>query len=205
MSIKLYDDAVLDKFKEWTKKVKNLHIYGPGDTSQLFETLADETNDASIKLPIISISRPGGYTILNTNKNVRTYDAVMTDSNYEKSLTLNIIPIQVDYQLDIYTRKFEEADAYARELIFNMINHPTLVIEIPYKGICRLHDGTIRIASNVEDNSNVPEVHLKYGQFTRFTLNFNIDDAYLWSVRERNNVYIDDEFDIEIIQKLKWI
>lgn len=203
MSIKMYDDAVLAKFKEWTKKVKNLHIYGPGNTVQLFETIADETNDTPIKLPIISITRPGGYTILNPHKNVRTYDAITLDADKEKSLILNFIPIQIDYQLDIYTRKFEEADAYARELIFNMINHPVLQIQIPYLGVNRPHNGVIRLAQNVEDNSNVPEMHMKYGQFTRFTLNFNIDDAYLWSVRERDNIYIEEEFDIEIIQQIK--
>lgn len=199
----MYDEALLGKFKEWTKKVKNLHIYGPGDTVQLFETIADETEDRPIKLPIISITRPGGYTLLNPNKNVRTYDAITLDANEEKSLILNFIPIQIEYQMDIYTRKFEEADVYTRELIFNMINHPTLKIYIPYHGVNREHNATIRVAPNIEDNSNVPEMHLKYGQFTRFTINFNIDDAYLWSVRERNNVYIDDEFDIEIIQQIK--
>ena len=202
MSVKMYDDALLDKFKEWTKKVKHLHIYGPGNTAQLFETLADETKDSAIKLPIISITRNGGYTLLNPNKNVRTYDAITVDSNMEKSLILNFIPILINYQVDIYTRKLEEADIYARELIFNIINHPTLQIKIPYLGVDRLHNATIRIADNVEDNSDVPEMHLKYGQFTRFTLSINLDDAYLWSVRERNNIYIEDKPDIEIIQNL---
>lgn len=203
MSVKLYDDALLEKLKEWTKRVKNMHVYGPGDTVQLFEISADESGDKPIKLPLISLTRPGGYTILNTNKNVRTYDGAMTDSNEEYSLTLNSIPIQINYQLDIYTRKMEEADVYTRELIFNIINHPTLKIIIPYNGLDREHVATIRIADSVEDNSSVPEMHFKYGQFTRFTLNINIDDAYLWSVRKRDNVYIEDVADIEIIQKLR--
>ena len=133
---------------------------------------------------------------------MRTYDAITVDSNMEKSLILNFIPILINYQVDIYTRKLEEADIYARELIFNIINHPTLQVKIPYLGVDRLHNATIRIADNVEDNSDVPEMHLKYGQFTRFTLSINLDDAYLWSVRERNNIYIEDKPDIEIIQNL---
>lgn len=202
MSVKLYDDALLDKLKEWTKKLKNMHIYGPGQTIQLFEVTADETGDKPIQLPIISLTRPGGYTLINPNKNVRTYDGAMTDSDEEISYTLNSIPILINYQLDIYTRKLEEADVYARELIFNIINHPTLSVIIPYNGLEREHVATIRISPNIEDNSGVPEMHLKYGQFTRFTLNIDIDDAYLWSVRKRDNVYIDDTPDIEIIQKL---
>ena len=202
MSIKLYDDALLDKLKEWTKKVKGMHIYGPGDTSQLFETIADETKDKNIKLPLISVTRPGGYTILNPNKFVRTYDGITLDSDESKSLILNTIPINVNYAIDIYTRKFEEADIYARELIFNIINYPVLKINIPYNGINREHNSVMRINPDIEDNSGVPEMHLKYGQFSRFTLNIYLDDAYLWSVRELNNVYIDEAFDIEIIQKL---
>ena len=202
MSVKLYDDALLDKLKEWTKKIKNLHVYGPNNTVQLFETMADETGDKPIKLPIITLTRPGGYTILNPNKNVRTYDGAMTDSDEETSLTLNSIPIQIDYKLDVYTRKFEEADVYMRELIFNLINHPSFKVVIPYNDLNREHVATVRISNQVEDNSDVPEMHFKYGQFTRLSLNLNVDDAYLWSVRRRNNVYIDDKFDIEIIQKL---
>ena len=30
------------------------------------------------------------------------------------------------------------------------------------------------------------------GQFTRLTLSLNIDDAYLWDVRSRNNIRIGD-------------
>ena len=202
MSLKLYDDALLEKLKEWTKKIKGMHIYGPSNTVQLFEITADETKDKPIKLPIIALTRQNGYTILNPNKNVRTYDGAMTDSDEEYSFTLNSIPIQIDYKLDVYTRKFEEADVYMRELIFNFINHPTLHITIPYNSLNREHVATVRISNNVEDNSDVPEMHFKYGQFTRFSLDINIDDAYLWSVRRRNNIYIEDIADIEIVQKL---
>lgn len=202
MSIKLYDDALLAKLERWTKKAKGLHIYGPSDTVQLFEVTADETDDSNIKLPIISVTRPGGYTLLNPNKNVKTYDGITIDADETRSIILNTIPININYQIDIYTRKFEEADIYARELIFNIVNYPVLNIQIPYKGIDMDHMAVMRISSEVEDNSGVPEMHLKYGQFSRYTLNVYIDDAYLWSIREFDNVSIDDEFDIEIIQKL---
>lgn len=202
MSIKLYDDALLDKLKEWTKKVQGLHIYGPADTAQLFETIADETKDKNIKLPLISVTRPGGYTVLNPNKFVRTYDGITLEANDDTSLILNTIPININYSIDIYTRKFEEADLYARELIFNIINYPTLKITIPYNSVNRVHNSEMRLYPEIEDNSGVPEMHFKYGQFSRFTLNIYLDDAYLWSVREHNNVSIDEVFDIEIIQKL---
>lgn len=202
MSIKLYDDAILAKLKGWTKKIKGLHVYSPGDTTQLFEVTADETNDKNIKLPIISLTRPGGYTLLNPNKNVKTYDGITVEADEDKSIILNTIPININYQIDIYTRKFEEADVYARELIFNIINYPVLEIEIPYRGIDMKHMAVMRINPEIEDNSGVPEIHFKYGQFTRFTLSIYVDDAYLWSMREFNNVSIDEEYDIEIIQKL---
>ena len=45
------------------------------------------------------------------------------------------------------------------------------------------------MSEDVEDNSSVPE-RLINGQFTRFTFNITIDDAYLWDTRIRDNYEI---------------
>lgn len=196
MAIYLYDGSILEKFKAWTNSA-NMHIYGPNESTRLFEIIADTTNDRPIDLPILSIRRPYGYTILNYNKKPLTYDGMMLESTCKKSITLNAIPISIDYQIDIYTRYYKEADEFMRNIIFNVINFPTLKIIIPYNNSQIIHNCNMRINSNtVEDNSDIPE-RLISGQFTRLTLSINIDDAYLWDVRIRDNYYIEPNFIID--------
>ena len=63
MGVKLYDDAIVSKFKQWTQRT-NIHIYSPSETKRIFEIIAEQTNDKPIGLPFIGLSRVGGYTIL---------------------------------------------------------------------------------------------------------------------------------------------
>jgi len=188
MSTKLYDDQLVEKLKEWSSKT-SLHVYGPDDTRRLFEVIADGSNDEPIKLPIICLRRAGGYEILNMNKKPLTYDGMTLDATIEKSLQLNAIPINIPYQLDVYARYFEEADAYMRDIVFNIINHPTFEVDIPYNDAHIVHNTNIRLASNVENNSDIPERMIP-GQFSRLTIDISIDDAYLWDARVRNNYLI---------------
>lgn len=187
--VNLYDEALLAKLNNWTENT-DLHIYGPDETRRLFEVIADNTNDKPITLPIICLRRVGGFTILNINQRPLTYDGFAVDGNEEKVLQLNAIPISIRYQLDIYTRYMKEADAYCRNFVFNIINYPNLPIVIPYNDINFTHNSTIRIGADVEDNSSIPE-RLVAGQFTRMTLNLDIDDAYLWNTKFRKNLSID--------------
>lgn len=193
MSTKLYDDLLVAKLKEWSQKTR-IEVYGPEDTRRLFEIIADKTDDESIKLPIICLRRTGGYEILNKNKKPLTYDGITKDATIEKSLQLNAIPINIPYQLDVYTRYFEEADSYMRDLVFNIINHPTFELEIYDNDITYIsHNANIRLTSDVENNSDIAE-RLIPGQFTRLTISLSLDDAYLWDPRVRNNYLIEETY-----------
>lgn len=134
----------------------------------------------------------GGYSIVNTSKRPLTYDGAVVNQNIETSRSVNAIPITIQYQLDVYTRYLYEADSYVRDLVFNLINHPTVTIRIPYKGLEKTHSAKITLASDVVDNSDIPERLIK-GQFSRMSLSFTIEDAYLWDVRDRKHVHIDSE------------
>lgn len=188
MAVRFYDEALLNKFKKWTAGTEMV-ITGVNETRKLFEILADKGNDNPIKLPIITISRPGGFTIQQKNKEKLSYAGLpMMDTGTGAAL-LNAIPITIDYQLDIYTRYLEEADEYVRNIVFNIVNYPKLTISIPYEGADLVHDAHIRIQSEVEDNSDIPE-RLVSGQFVRMTIGLNIDDAYLFDVRLKDNMSI---------------
>lgn len=188
MSVKLYDDALLAKLKNWTAGTQ-LYVTGVNETKRLFEVLSDKNNDNPLKLPIIALSRSGGYTLLNKNKRPLTFDGSTVALSTQAGAKLNAIPISISYQIDVYTRYLEEADEYARNLVFNIINYPKFTVEIPYEDLHLLHDANIRLASDVEDNSDIPE-RLAPGQFTRFTMNLTVDDAYLFDVRIKNNISI---------------
>lgn len=198
MSLELYDRALVAKFNHWTYKT-DIHVYGPDETRQLIEMIADTTGDKPLTLPLISISRSSGYEIINMNKRVLTYDGLMTESNVKHSISLNAIPINILYQVDVWTRYQKEADEYMRNIIFNIINYPTLQIDIPYNKSNLVHNSSIRLATNVTDSSGSNK--LVPHQFTRLSIGISIDDAYLWDARVRNNLILVDELPLEMVNE----
>lgn len=199
MSTKLYDDALLQKIQKWTQNT-SITVLGPDETRRLFEVIADRNNDKPIQLPLLSLTRTKGYSILDfgIGKQPMSFDGLTLDANYDQASQLNSIPISISYQLDIYTRYYSEADEYTRNLVFNFINFPTLTITIPYNNQNYKHVANISLNSEVQDNSDIPE-RLISGQFSRMTINFSIDDARLWDVRYRDvyqicaKVYTEDD------------
>ena len=190
MAVRFYDDALLSKLKKWTADTQ-VQLAGVNETRRLFEVVSDKTNDSTIKLPLIALSRNGGYTIQEKYKQPRSYNGAKMIVTTDTGAKLNAIPIGITYQLDIYTRYLAEADEYARNIVFNIINYPKLTVEIPYEDTGLQHDANIRLTTDVEDNSDIPE-RLIPGQFTRFTIGIDIDDAYLFDVRIKDNISLVD-------------
>lgn len=79
ISVNLYDEGLLQKLNYWTEKT-NVTVYNVEESSRLIEVLADKTNDKNIKLPIIAIRRPNGFTITNPNKKPLTFDGLGLDN-----------------------------------------------------------------------------------------------------------------------------
>lgn len=195
MGVRLYDEALLAKLQGWTRNTK-LNITGVNDTRRVFQVIGDKTSDEPIKLPLITLSRPAGYEILNTNKKMLTFDGALIGVSEKYGKQLNAIPILINYQLDVYAKYLAEADEYARNLVFNIINYPKVTVTLPYNDSKFEHDSNIRLLSEVQDNSDVPE-RLIPGQFTRLSLSITIDDAYLFDIRVRDNISIDTEIELK--------
>lgn len=198
MSATLYDEAVLNKIKKWVKN-KDIKITGPNETRRLFEYIADVTNDKPIDLPLIALRRDPNLTILSRIKQPSSFDGWRKSIDNKKGSQLNKIPIQISWQLDIYCRYFEEAEEYVRNFVFNIINYPSVEVEIPYNNSKLTHKFNIYISETVEDNSDIPE-RLVSGQFTRKTIFFYTDEAYLFDFRTKDTVSIDD-IQVEAILK----
>lgn len=186
MALKLYDDALVEKIKNWTQNTI-VNVLGPDDVRRTIEVIADETNDSPIKLPLIAITRNGGYVIEDfaIGKKAMSFDGLTLNANHQQASQLNSIPISISYELNVITRYYEQADEYMRNLIFNLINFPKLTINIPYNNENYKHVANITLNAEIEDASDIP-LRLVAGQFTRLVITFQIDDAYLWDVRYRD-------------------
>ena len=184
MAIRYYDEALAQKIKNWVKE-SSVTILKPDEVERRLQELADGKNDKPITLPLIALSREPEIEILSTNKKPLSYDGAKLNANDSKTQQLNAIPIEIHYQLDIFTREYAEADEYLRNFIFNFINYPKLHIVIPYNDVNIIHDSNIRIASTITDTSDI-KMKLAPDQFTRWTIKLILDDAYLFSIPFKN-------------------
>jgi hypothetical protein len=180
MAIGLIDEALYSKIQGWIKD-PNMVILKPNETLRLFQTVADQTNDKPITLPLIALSRDSDIEVLQTNKRPLSFSGTILEANNKNVELLNGIPIEVSYQLDIYTKGFSEGDEYLRNFVFNFVNHPKLIIDIPYNKVNLKHTANVRISSTITDTSDIPQ-RLFSGQFTRWTIKLFVDDCYLFSV-----------------------
>jgi len=195
MSAILYDEAIVNRLQELVGPEAAIQILKPDETARLFGEKADESRDA-LSLPLIALSRRG-FRILNAQKQPKSYDGIKLLAyddkgnlvNEGKVFKLNAIPIQLEYQLDIYTVDLQQSEEYSREFIFELVNNPTGVVELPYNNTKITHKFSIHVEQDVVDNSDIPE-RVFPGQFTRYTLKLNVDDAYLFSVPVKKNVEI---------------
>lgn len=198
MSVRYYDKAMVDKIKRWVID-PNMRVLGPSEAKALFRQNSDRDLDKAMSLPVIVLSRDNYCEVVNTNKQALSYDGGHIDIVSEKkSGVLNAIPIKLSYTLSIYTRFFEEADEYARNFIFNLVNYPTVDINIPYQNANIAHRSKIYLNNQIEDNSN-SSGRLSQDQFTRITLSLDINDAYMFSIPIYYNYEYDDSGDIYVV------
>ena len=181
MSVELYDKAFVDKLRKWTKDT-DVSVLTPSETRQMMAIIADKTNDSPIKLPLISLKRPGGFTVLQTGSRPLNKVGMKLFANKDMGKRLRAIPISIPYQIDIYTRYQDEADEFTRNIVYNIINSPRLDVVIPYQDENYVHNSNIFMSGEVENTSDIPE-RLVSGQFTRMSIQIIVDDAYLFDVQ----------------------
>ena len=200
MAVRYYDEAVANKINSWLPKDKNrkIQVLKPDETKRLFSIEADEKNDKPLTLPLVALSRSSTVSIKQKTMTPMSFDGIMLNSDGKHSLELNGIPIYLSYQMDIYTIRYDEGDELLREFVFKLINNPQIVVELPYNNQKFKHVATISMNEDIEDTSDISE-RLFPGQFTRWTLRFDIVGAYLFSLPYVENVSISD-YDLEVRQ-----
>ena len=201
MAIRYYDDAIVQKLQAWLPEASDLRILKPDESKRLFELTANDNNDNPLQLPFIALSRNSDIELLLNIKAPRSYDGLRIIGDRNNMALLNVIPIKLEYKLDIYAKRSDEADEYLRNFLFKLINNPVIKIEIPYNSESiqtyadKLvppvkpeieHIANIRVLSTVSDTSGVSE-RIFSGQFNRWTIGLEIQDAFLFSIPYRRN------------------
>lgn len=186
MALNYYDDAIVYKLKKWISDDSNLRILRPDETKRLFEVIADDKDDKQFKLPFIALSRQNDIELLENIKQSRSFDGLKIFGDVTQTAQMNVLPVKLQYQLDIYTKKYDEGDEYLRNFLFKLINNPTILIEIPYNGADIHHIANIRVLNQISDTSSIQE-RIFSGQFTRWTIQFELQDAFLFSIPYKKN------------------
>ena len=194
MAFEYYDDALVGKLMKWTPTNLQLRVLKPDDTKRLMELKADDSRDKQLRLPFIALSRNNEIELLLNVKNPRSFDGLTLNKTEEKTLQMNVIPVKLQYQLDIFAKTQVEAEQYVREYLFKLINNPVIKIVIPYNGQEVPQIANIKVLSNVADTSDIPQ-RLFVGQFTRWTIQLEILDAFLYNLPYRQNwkIFIDED------------
>ena len=200
MGVRFYDKALLEKLRGWIKD-PNATILGPGDINRTFQILADKKSDKPITLPLIVLSRDGSVNVTNTSKRPLSFDAqkLILSQDGSKSVKLNAVPIELNYQLDIVTKFYAEADEYVRNFVFNLINYPKVQITIPYNDVNYVHNSAITLDPNIVDNSDNPQ-RLFQGQLSDWSIKFSVNDAYLFSVPFMRTWNISSPIELDVKQ-----
>ena len=226
MAINYYDDLIVQKLQRWLPEASTLRVLKPEETKKLFELTAEDNKDSAFQLPLISLSRKDDIELLSTVKSPKSYDGLrlipdaqtpdlskLKGQAYRQALSqlpsniyqFNVLPIRLEYQLDIYTKTAEEGDEYLRAFLFKLVNNPVIKIEIPYNGVSIEHIANIRVLNNIANTSSITE-RLFSGQFTRWTIQLEIQDAFLFSIPYRKNWKLiadeDDDGELQLTDNL---
>lgn len=200
MALRYYDDVLAERLKRWVPENSHLRILKPDESKRLFELIANDNNDKNIKVPFIALSRDTSIEINSNIKQNKSFDGLKLANNDDITLQLNVIPVTLNYQLDIYTKTYDEGDEYLRSFLFKLINNPLLKIEIPYNNTSIQHVANIRVADQVSDTSDISE-RMFSGQFTRWTIQLELQDAFLFSIPYRKNWKLDG-ITVEVSDKI---
>ena len=196
MALSYYDDAIIAKLKKWMPDDNRIRVLGPDETKRFFETRADDTNDAPVQLPLITLSRNKDIEILSTIKQLKSFNGLFimapNDRNLaipEKSVVLNVIPVKTTYQLDIYAKTRYEAEEYVRNFLFKIINNPQIIVQVPYNNIDYKHTANLRVLETVSDTSDIAQ-RVFPGQFYKWTIQMELQDGFLFNLPYKPNMII---------------
>ncbi len=190
--IALYDVAVWNKIAQWFPQMElnSKKVYKPDEMELFQKIMADEKNDKALLLPLIKIDRDKDIELLQTIKNLKSFNGNKLYQDENSTMVSNVIPIKLEYQINVFTASYNSGCEYVRSLLFKLINNPVISIKIPYRKTNIDYIANIRVLPTVSDISDMSQ-RLFPGQFTCFVIKIEIQDACLFSIPIRANWTID--------------
>lgn len=200
----LYSNAILEKLRELTANSKTpIFVTDLGDNLFRRSILGSDNRTEEVRLPLIGLSRTGwrisrdrNYAMLKGGVSRDLFEDSSDDQEFSietfkevrdnKPTIVQAIPIEIDYQLDIITNTLIENDMIVREFFFYFLQNPTLVVNVPYQ-LDFKHTVNFILGDEVEDNSDI-ESKERNGFYTRQTLTFSTEGAYLWKSDYRDMI-----------------
>lgn len=179
MSVKSYDDAIIDRFREVFKDDRISIL--PVENAIRFSA---QLKKDKLTFPMISTTRLGYSIVRNqVNFNAKMIGSFKTRDGENNNIFAQSIPIRIEYQLDVFTVDRWSCDQIVRELIFFFEQKPTLQAHFEY-GLDFDHNFNLFLNEDIVDNSDTVE-HENTGVMFRNTLTFYTDDARLFRSKKQ--------------------
>lgn len=182
MSAYLYDDAIVNNLRSVIGDDR-IHLT---QVDRAMNVIPRIDND-EFKLPLITLTRTGWRIKTDDHNHSSRYEGGITHKEIYNDDTriqrVQFIPMQLDYNLDVWTRSRRENDEIIRELMWYFLVSPTLQVNIPYD-LNMTHNFNIFVEEDVEDNSDIAG-QASHGEYFRQTLHLYTDDAKLWKSTSR--------------------
>lgn len=198
VSVYAYDLAVVNDFRARFKQPpvtysdvnSNVIMVGP---DQAFQILGQMDND-KIVMPFISVQRLNWQLNLDRQMSQTFIGDRIVMQNPDNPLErlevrAQVIPITINWQLDVWTKDRITNDALVREILWYYHLRPTLLVNVLH-GLNMKHTFNIMFNSEIEDNSDIHNQNNR-GNIVRSTLSFFAEDCYLWKAHHQPIVGID--------------
>lgn len=169
MSLKPYDEAVKDYFKAIFPNT----VYAPTDLA--FKESAKQSNTEKAKLPLISVFRTPTLSIGESpnvgSRGFRRGAPLGEDQANVKFNRVRLLPIRLEYQVDIWTDSVEDVAAMFSEVLFYVKDYPAFEVELPNVPNKLSHNLEI---TEVVDNTDLLE-EPERGRLGRMSIILSVD------------------------------
>lgn len=201
MSLMYYDIAM-------TKRVKNLYpeTYFAAP-EEIFSMNAKNHGGTKIVMPMLGVYRLPDFSINPSyhNEPQTRFGVPLLVGQHKnpefpnKPVASHMVPVSLQYQIDVYSVKREVCDGLAAELIMEFLEDPWVDVNIKSIGDDYVQKFSIKLEDSVSDNTSLTEFD-ETGRFYRLTLTLNIEQAYLTRI-DKTMVIDTVEVDYNIIDE----
>lgn len=174
MSAYLYDEAVVNKLREVTGDSR-IHVISP---DQSISFLAQFDNDR-VELPAVVVSRNSVNLLDYRNQAVALKgQSVRRGSEDNLYVKAQLIPMRVEWSIDIYTVDRYSCDEIVRELVFFFTTCPRFEVKVPYQ-LDIIQNFDVLLSSEIVDNTDLLEFP-NTGEKFRETLTIYTENAHMF-------------------------